>query len=85
MLSLKLTLEEQAKTWQFLELWVDPILFPPKVLMVVGGEDGSCRIFNPAAEYKLVVTHPTYQTAQDWLLEDEYERIQGQLLAEDVI
>jgi hypothetical protein len=85
MLSLKLTLEEQAKTWQFLELWVDPILFPPKVLMVVGDEDGSCRIFNPAAGYKLVIAHSSYQLAQDWLLEDEYERVKGQLFAKDVI
>jgi hypothetical protein len=85
MLSPELALAEQAKTWQLLELWVYPVLFPPKVLMVVSDEDGSCRIFNPAADYRLVVAHPTYQSAQDWLLEDEYERIQGQLLAEDVI
>jgi hypothetical protein len=85
MLSQEPALAEQAKTWQFLELWVDPILFPPKVLMVVGDEDGSCRIFNPAAGYKLVVAHSSYQSAQDWLLEDEYERVKGQLFAEDVI
>jgi hypothetical protein len=85
MLSPEPALAEQAKTWQFLELWVDPILFPPKVLMVMGDEDDSCRILNPAADYRLVVAHPTYQSAQAWLLEDEYERIQGQLLAEDVI
>jgi hypothetical protein len=34
--------------------------------------------------YELVVTHPSYETAQDWLLEDEYERVNGQLLAEEV-
>jgi hypothetical protein len=84
-LSPKPAFAEQVKTWLFLELWIEPVLFPPKVLMVVGDEDGSCRIFNPAADYKLVVTYPTYQAAQDWLLEDKYERIQGQLLAEDVI
>jgi hypothetical protein len=48
-------LAEQAKTWTFLELWVDPILFPPKVLMLVGDRDGTCRIFNPAFDYKLRV------------------------------
>jgi hypothetical protein len=37
----------KAETWKFLELWVDPILFPPKVLMLVGDADGACRIFNP--------------------------------------
>jgi hypothetical protein len=55
----------RRKTWKFLELWVDPVLFPPKVLMLVGDADGSCRIFNPAADYTLVVAHPEYESAQD--------------------
>lgn len=78
-------LAEQAKTWKFLELWVDPVLFPPKILMLVGEQNGTCRIFNPASNYKLVVTHSNYQTAQEWLLEDEYERVEGQLLAEEIL
>ncbi len=28
-------LDEQAELWQFIEIWVDPILFPPKILMLV--------------------------------------------------
>ena len=28
MLSHELALAEQAKTWKFLELWVDPVVFP---------------------------------------------------------
>jgi hypothetical protein len=51
--------------------------------MLVGDQDGTCRIFNPASDYKLVVTHPSYEAAQEWLLEDEYERVKGQLLAEE--
>jgi hypothetical protein len=93
MLSHALALAEQAKTWTFLELWVDPILFPPKILMLVGDwakptlceRDGTCRIFNPAFDYKLVVTHSNYQAVQEWLFEDEYERVNGQLLAEEVM
>ena len=85
MLSREPALAEQAKTWQFLELWVDPVLFPPKILMVVGDQDGFCRIFNPGADYKLVVTHSDYEAAREWLLEDEYERVQGQLLASEVL
>jgi hypothetical protein len=77
-------LGEEAKTWKFLELWVDLVIFPPKILMLIGAEDGTCRIFNPASNYKLVVTHPNYQAAQEWLLEDEYERVKGQLLAEEI-
>ncbi len=84
MLSQEPALTEQAKTWQFLELWVDPVLFPSGILMVVCDRNGTCRIFNPALDYKLVVARPTYQSAQDWLLEDEYERVKGQLLVEKV-
>jgi hypothetical protein len=79
------SLAKQANTWKFLELWVDPVLFPPKILMLVADRDGSCHIFNPAADYKLIVSHTNYQTAQDWLLEDEYERVKGQLLADEII
>ncbi len=79
------TLAEQAKTWKFLELWVDPVIFPPKILMLVCAQDGTCRIFNPTSDYRLVVVHPDYQAAQEWLLEDEYERVRGQLLASEVI
>ncbi len=78
-------LVKQAKAWNFLELWVDPILFPPKILMLVGNQNGTCHIFNPAFDYQLVVTHSNYQSAQEWLLEDEYERVQGKLLAEEVL
>ena len=35
MLSHAPALAEQAKTWKMLELWVDPVLFPPKILMLV--------------------------------------------------
>jgi len=85
MLSHELALAEQTKTWKFLELWVDPVLFPPKILMLISDQGGSCHIFSPGADYKLVVTHPNYEAAREWLLEDEYERVQGQLLAEDVL
>ena len=78
-------LVEQAKTWKFLELWVDPIIFPPKVLMLVGDRDGTCRILNPVSDYRLVSNHSSYQNAQEWLLEDEYERVNGQLLAEELL
>ncbi len=53
--------------------------------MLVGDQDATCRIFNPTFNYKLVVTHPNYQTAQEWLLEDAYERVKGKLLASEVI
>ena len=85
MLSHAPALAEQSKTWKFLELWVDPILFPPKILMLVGDQDGTCRIYNPASGYNLVVAHSNYRVAQDWLLEDEYERVKGKMLVEEVM
>jgi hypothetical protein len=85
MLSHDVALAAQAETWKFLELWVDPILFPPQILMLIGDQDGSCRIFNPGANYQLVVSHSSYEAARDWLLEDEYERVQDRLLAEDIL
>jgi hypothetical protein len=85
MLSHAPVLEKQAETWKFLELWVDPVLFPPKILMLVSDANGACQIFNPALDYKLVVHHSNYEAAQDWLLEDEYERVQGQLVADEVM
>lgn len=78
-------LTEQAKTWKFLELWGDLVLSPPKTLMLVGNQDGTCHIFNPASDYKLVVTRPNYQNAPEWLFEDEYGRVEGQLLAEEIV
>jgi hypothetical protein len=75
---------EDLKTWEFVELWVDPILFPPKILMLVADRDRTCHIFNPDG-YKLVVTHSDYEAAQEWLLEDEYERVRGKVLAEEVL
>jgi hypothetical protein len=69
------TSPRRTSTWKFLEIWVDPVLFPPKILMLVSDQDGTCRIFNPASGYRLVVSHTNYQTAQEWLLEDEYERV----------
>jgi hypothetical protein len=85
MLSHVPALAEQAKTWKFLELWVDPVLFPPKILMLLGNQDGTCHIFNPSSNYKLVVSYSNYQEAKEWLIEDEYERFQGKLLSEEVM
>jgi hypothetical protein len=78
-------ISRDSTSWKFLELWVDPVLFPPKILVLVSDENGACQIFNPALDYKLVVRHSNYQAAQDWLLEDEYERVQGQLVADEVM
>jgi len=53
--------------------------------MLVVAHDGGCNVFNPTSGYKLVVSHLNYQAAQEWFLEDEYERVKGKLLAEEIM
>jgi hypothetical protein len=66
-------------SWNFLEVWVDPMQSPPYILLLLSDPAGSCYVFDPAQNYQLVVTHPTYEEAQLWLLEDEYEPLEGRL------
>jgi len=39
-------------------------------------------VYDPAEGYKVVFTGTTYDEAQTWLLEDEYEPIEGLAAAE---
>jgi hypothetical protein len=66
--------------WNFLEVWVDPMQSPPYVLLLLGDPAGSYHIFDPAEQYRLVTSCETYEQAQLWLLEDEYEPLEGRLL-----
>ncbi len=72
-----------ADNWDFTELWVDPTASPPYVLILLCDEQGICSIYDPAQNYQVIFTS-SYQGAKLWLLEDEYERVEGQLRAEKV-
>ncbi len=85
MLSHAPNLAEQINDWKFIELWVDPIVFPPRILMLVSGKKGGFCIYDPAANYKSLFLSSTYDEAHSWLLEDEYERCDGRLLAEEIV
>lgn len=78
-------LEKQITDWQFVELWVDLIVFPPRILMLVGEKNGKCGIYDPVANYQTKLDNLTYDQAHSVLLEDDYERVDGRLLAEEVI
>jgi hypothetical protein len=65
--------------WQFAEVWIEPMLSPPYILLLLSDESGKCRILDPAKDYGIVFTSVTYNEAQHWLLEDEYEPIEGRL------
>ena len=65
--------------WNFLEVWVNPMQSPPYLLMLLGDDSGHCQIFDPAEQYKLIKRCESYHQAQLWLLEDEYEPLEGRL------
>ena len=70
--------------WQFAEVWIEPMLSPPYILLLLGEKSGSCRVFDPAKNYAVIFTSSTYDEAQHWLLEDEYEPMEGRLSASEL-
>jgi hypothetical protein len=85
MLSHAPNLASQINTWEFVELSVDPIVFPPRILMLVRDRVGNCCIYDPSANYKSLFSSKSYDEAHSWLLEDEYERVDGRLFAEEIL
>jgi len=72
--------QDQVKhNWAFSEVWIDPYLSPPYILLLLGDNSGNCCIYDPAQQYKIVYTCQSYQEAENWLLEDEYEPVEGRL------
>jgi len=56
---------------------------PPYILLVLIDKARGCYVFDPAEKYRLVKAFPDYEEAQLWLLEDEYEPIEGRLSSEE--
>jgi hypothetical protein len=52
--------------------------------MLVGGQQGNCCIYDATANYKPLFESPNYDEAHSWLVEDDYERVDGRLLAEEI-
>lgn len=77
-------LDPVKSEWNFVEVWIDPILSPPYILLLLGDPAGSCRVHDPAENYKVVFSSATYDEAQTWLLEDEYEPVEGRLSASEL-
>jgi hypothetical protein len=76
---------DPAKTdWDFVEVWIDPLLSPPYLLLLMGEPSGSCRVHDPADGYKVVFSSSTYDEAKTWLLEDEYEPVEGRLAVSEL-
>ncbi|WP_448574014.1 hypothetical protein [Trichothermofontia sp.] len=77
-------LDPGKSEWDFVEVWIDPMLSPPYILLLLGDPTGSCRVYDPAENYKVVFRSATYDEAQTWLLEDEYELVEGRLPATEL-
>jgi hypothetical protein len=77
-------LDPARNNWNFLEVWVDPMQSPPYLLMLLGYQSGRCQILDPAEQYKLIKQCDSYDQAQLWLLEDEYEPLEGRLSEAEV-
>lgn len=70
--------------WEFIEVWIEPMLSPPYLLLLLGDRSGNCYIHDPAQGYKTIFSSSTYEEAQHWLLEDEYEPVEGRVSASEV-
>lgn len=70
--------------WNFAEVWIDPLLSPPYILLLLGESSGNCRVYDPSAGYQVVFTSASYEEAENWLLEDEYEPVEGRLSAAEI-
>ena len=70
--------------WSLLEVWVDPMQSPPYILLLLGDQAGNCYIFDPAENYRLIKNCKSYEEAKLWLLEDEYEPLEGRLLGAEI-
>lgn len=70
--------------WNFLEAWVDPLQSPPYVLLLLADKTGNCHILDPTEGYTLIKSCGNYDEAQLWLLEDEYEPLEGRLASDEI-
>jgi hypothetical protein len=71
--------------WEFTEVWIDPMLSPPYILLLLCDSEGNCRIYDPKQDDKVVFSSNNYESAKLWLLEDEYEPVKGRILAEELV
>ena len=71
--------------WEFTQVWIDTNLSPHYLLLLLSDAEGNCRIYDPAEAYKVVFSSQSYDEAQYWLLEDEYEPMEGRLRVSELV
>ncbi|MBE9072888.1 hypothetical protein [Microcystis sp. LEGE 08355] len=70
--------------WNFAEVWIDTLLSPPYILLLLAESSGNCRVYDPSEGYQVVFTGASYEEAENWLLEDEFEPVEGRLSAAEI-
>lgn len=56
------------------------------LLLLLSDGEGNGRIYDPPTEgYKVVFFSQSYDEAQYWLLEDEYEPVEGRLRVSELV
>ncbi|MDJ0661431.1 MAG: hypothetical protein QNJ42_18360 [Crocosphaera sp.] len=70
--------------WILTEIWINSTAIPPYLLILLGDDQGNFAIYEPKENYQLIYAYSSYDEAQLWLLEDEYERVEGRILIEEV-
>jgi len=63
------------------EIWSDESLATPYFLLVMPDEQmlGGVIVLDPREGLQVVHAAPSYEKAKDWLLEDEYTRVEGRM------
>jgi hypothetical protein len=67
------------------EVWADETMSStPYLLLVMPDEQtpGAVVIRDPKEGLTVVHTAPSYESAKDWLIEDEYTRVEGRMILE---
>ncbi|MEH2197720.1 hypothetical protein [Nostoc sp.] len=70
--------------WEFMEVWIDRSHSPPYILLLLCDSEDNCQIYDPAQGYKVVFSSNNYDEANLYLLEDEFESVQGRVLAAEL-
>ncbi|MCZ8037837.1 MAG: hypothetical protein O9276_06790 [Microcystis sp. LE17-20A] len=70
--------------WNFAEVWIDTLISPPYILLLLAESSGNYRVYDPSEGYQVVFTGASYEEAENWLLEDEFEPVEGRLSAVEI-
>ncbi|WP_051039217.1 hypothetical protein [Nostoc sp. PCC 7524] len=73
-----------TNNWEFTEVWIDSMLSPPYILLLLCDSEENCQIYDPKQDDKVVFSSNNYEAAKLWLLEDEYEPVEGRLLSTEL-